>query len=415
MRSTALYILALILLGCSGKKEEHLTAFSQPTVEIVSNVTHSVAGDAISLVFKAEIDIDNFKLHIKNAFGSVLLSPEISEKENMVFHIPKNYTRVAGPCRWELLIDGHMVKQGKFDIATNAPKATYIESYFGPRSVTAGYNDYSMLTVAPTDAFDNPLDDGTKVTVKYQFQDNIDAVEIETESFFAFYNVRSTLKSGRILVTAECNGTTSKELATIVYPNNATNFSISSASAHNYADGNQIITFTSDIIKDEYGNIVTNGTLVTFVIKTDQDAYLYTIGTTINGIAEAKTLHPDKAAEWEIQAFVTGAAESNTTSFTFNAAIKDYPVHFSKGNRNIDIGPFESFMKQLIPDGLLVQLDIYDMDDVFISSKKTTTKNGVCNIFLGEYFLAEGKYKLKINAAGITKEFIKNIDGDTVE
>ena len=62
-----------------------------------------------------------------------------------------------------------------------------------------------------------------------------------------------------------------------------------------------------------------------------------------------------------------------------------------------------------------MQLDIYDMDGVFISSKKTTTKNGVCNIFLGEYFLAEGKYKLKINAAGITKEFIKNIDGDTVE
>ena len=127
-------------------------------------------------MFKAEIDIDNFKLHIKNAFGSVLLSPEISEKENMVFHIPKNYTRVAGPCRWELLMDGHMIKQGKFDIATNAPKATYIESYFGPRSVTAGYNDYSMLTVAPTDAFDNPLDDGTKVTVKYQFQDNIDCL-----------------------------------------------------------------------------------------------------------------------------------------------------------------------------------------------------------------------------------------------
>lgn len=415
MDGKILYILAFILLGCSNKKEEQTTSFTKPAVEIISNTTNSVAGEAISLVFKTEADVNTIKLYIKNAFGSTFLSPTISESQNIVFHIPKNYTRIAGPCRWKLLLEGHNIQEGKFDVATNAPKATYIESYFGPRSVTAGYNDYSMLTIAPTDAFDNPLDDGTKITVKYQFQENIDETEIETESFFAFYNVRSTLKSGRILVTAECNGTTSKELATIVYPDNATDFTISGTSAHNYADGNQIITFTSDIIKDKYGNIVTNGTLVTFVIKTDKDAYLYTIGTTINGIAEAKTLHPDEAANWEIQAFVTGAAESNTTNFTFNAAIKDYPVHFSKGNRNLDIGPFESFMKQLIPDGLLTQLDIYDANGTYIDTKKTTSKNGVCTIFLGEHFLEDGDYILKLTAAGITKEFRKNIHGDTVK
>ena len=415
MRIRIVFILSLILIGCSDKQEEQASKVVYPKVDLVSNITNSIAGEAISLTFKADTDINNIKLQIKNAFGSVLLSPEASKKEDIVFQIPKNYTRVAGPCRWQLLVDGHTLQKGTVDIATNAPKATYIESYFGPRSVTAGNNDFSMLTIAPTDAYDNPLDDGTPVTVKYQFQDNIDELQIETESFFAFYNVRSTLKSGRILVTAECNGTSSKELATIVYPDNAVNFSISSSSAHNYADGNQIITFKSDVIKDQYGNIVTNGTLVTFVIKNDQDAYLYTIGTTINGVAEAKTLHPDKAATWEIQAFVTGAADSNTDNFTFKAAIKDYPVHFSKGNRNIDVGPFESFMKQLIPDGLLLQLDIYDMNGAFVTSKKTTTKNGVCNIYLGEYFLAAGKYNLKISAAGITKEFIKDIDGDTVE
>ena len=227
--------------------------------------------------------------------------------------------------------------------------------------------------------------------------------------------MRSTLQSGRILVSSECNGINSKELATIVYPSNATNFGITASSAHNFADGNQIITFKSDIIKDEFGNMVTNGTLVTFVIKNENDSYLYTIGTTVNGIAEAKTLHPDKATNWEIQAFVTGAAESNTTEFSFKAAVKDYPVHFSKGNRNIDIGPFESFMKQLIPDGLLLQLDIYDADGIFITSKKTTTKNGACNIFLGEHFLPEGNYQLKLFAAGITKEFTKNIHGDTIK
>lgn len=415
MRIKILFVLSLILLGCSNKKEEQPKEFSYPIIELVSQPNSSIAGNPITLSFKTDGTIKDLKLQVKNAYGNVILETEKASNELITFNIPKNFTRIAGPCRWKLLLNGHTLRNGKFDITTNTLKATYVESYFGPRSVTAGYNDYSMLTISPTDAYDNPLDNGTEVTVKYQFLENINELKITTENFFAFYNVRSTLQSGRILVSSECNGTNSKELATIVYPSNATNFDITASSAHNFADGNQIITFKSDIIKDEFGNMVTNGTLVTFVIKNENDSYLYTIGTTVNGIAEAKTLHPDKATNWEIQAFVTGAAESNTTEFTFNAAIKDYPVHFSKGNRNIDIGPFESFMKQLIPDGLLLQLDIYDTDGIFITSKKTTTKNGACNIFLGEHFLPEGNYQLKLIAAGITKEFTKNIHGDTIK
>ncbi|MDO6470663.1 hypothetical protein [Maribacter sp. 1_MG-2023] len=415
MRIKILMILSIVLLGCSSKKKEQPKETNIPNATFITATNTSVAGEAITLAFKTDMPTSNYKLHLKNAYGNVLLNPDNSTAENITFNIPTNFTRIAGPFRWKLLLNGETLRIGTHEIATNAPKATYVESYFGPRSITAGKNDFSMLTISPTDAYDNPLDDGTEVTVKYQFLENIDELKITTESFIAWYNVASTLKSGRILVTSECNGTTSKELATIVYPSNAVNFNISSSSAHNFADGNQIVTFKSDIIKDEFGNMVTNGTLVTFVIKNENDSYLYTIGTTINGIAEAKTLHPDKASSWEIQAFVTGAAESNTAEFEFKAAIKDYPVHFSKGNRNIDIGPFESFMKQLIPDGLLLQLEIYDTEGNFIESKITTTKSGVCNIFLGEYFLPDGEYVFKITAAGITKEFTKSIHGDTVK
>ncbi len=402
----------IIILGCSSKKEQQPTQKNAPKIELLSKKNNFVAGDSITLLFKTEASNYNIKLQVKNAYGNTLLSPSKKENNQILFSLPKNYTRLAGPCRWKVLYNKEILLHGKLDIKTNTSKATYIESYFGPRSVTAGYNDYSMLTISPTDFYDNPLDDGTEVTVKYQFLENITELKITTQNFFSFYNVRSTLKSGRILVTSECNGTTSKELTTIVYPSNATNFSIQASSAHNYADGNQILTFTSDVIKDEFGNTVSNGTLVTFIIKNENNAHLYTIGTTLNGIVEAKTLHPDKASNWEVQAFVTGAAESNTIEYTFKSAIKDYPVTFSKGNRNIDIGPFESFMKQLVPDGILLKLDIYDKDGKFIETKKTTTKNGVCTIFLGEHFLPQGDYILKLEAAGISKEFKKNIHGN---
>ena len=414
MRFIYIILLIFFFICCSSNSKGEILQkkTALPIVELMTEQTNYIAGDSISINFKSNSNTKDVWLQVKNAYGNTLLNPLNTADNLLSFKLPENYRKLAGPCRWKLLKNGRILLNGKINISTNAPKATHIESYFGPRSITAGRNDFSMLTISPTDVFDNPLDDDTEVTVKYQFLENISSVNIKTENFIAWYNVASTIKSGRILVTSECNGTNSKELTTIVYPSNGTNFKITASSAHKFADGNQILTFKSDIIKDEFGNEVTNGTLVTFVIKNENNSYLYTIGTTLNGIAEAKTLHPDKASNWEIQAFITGAAESNKIKFNFKAAIKDYPVYFSKGNRNIDIGPFESFMKQLVPDGLLLQLDIYDMKGKFIETKKTTTKNGSCNIYLGEYFLPNGDYKLKFKAAGITKKFTKNIHGD---
>lgn len=414
MRLLYIIILSIFFASCSSNSKKELVEENLilPEVELATQQIDYVAGDSIALNFQSTSAVKNAKLQVKNAYGNTLLEPIDNNENKLSFSLPKNYRQLAGPCRWKLLTThGNELLAGRINISTNAPKATYIESYFGPRSISAGRDDFSMLTISPTDIYDNPLDNGTDVTVKYQFLENISELSIKTKDFIAWYNVASTLKSGRILVTSECNGTTSKELATIVYPSNGTNFKISASSAHKFADGNQILTLKTDIIKDEFGNQVTNGTLVTFIIKNENNSYLYTIGTTLNGIAEAKTLHPDKAANWEIKAYITGAAESNTITFNFKSAIKDFPVHFSKGNRNIDIGPFESFMKQLVPDGILLQMDIYDVNGNFIETKKTTTKDGSCNIFLGEYFLPDGDYKLKLKAAGISKEFIKNMHG----
>ncbi len=411
MRYILISFISFLLFSCSSKEKQQIITVEHPLVTIESKKTEYIAGDHIKLVFKTSKVVD-LKLQLKNAYGNVLINPTEINGALVNFNIPKNYSRLAGPCHWKLLHTGNILLSGTVSIATNKTEITHLESYFGPRSVTAGYNDYSMLTIAPTDVYDNPLDNDTPVTIKYQFLENISDLQVTTENFIAWYNVRSTTKSGRILVTSECNGTTSKELTTIVFPSNATNFNISASSAHNYADGNQILTFKSDIIRDEFGNMVSDGTLVTFVIKNEKGAHLYTVGTTLNGIVEARTLHPDYPAKWEVQAFITGAAQSNLTNFNFQSAIKDYPVTFSKGNRHIEIGSFESFMNQLVPDGILVQLDIYNKDLKFIETKKTTTKNGSSTIYLGAYFLPNGTYTFKIKAAGITKEYTKKLHGN---
>ena len=377
---------------------------------MVTQKTNYKAGDSIRLVFTADQQSENIKLHVKNAFGTLLL-PYQKQNDQIVFILPTNFTRKAGLCFWKLIQENETLLKGNIDIIPMTEKGTNMETYFGPRSITAGDNDYSMLVIAPTDVYDNTVSNGTEVTIKTQFLEKISDIKVATNNLMAWYNVRSPQKSGRILVTALCNGTTSNELTTIVFPANSTDFKINAIMDHNFADGNQIIKFKSDKIKDEFGNVVSDGTLVTFMIKNQKDAYLYTVGTTIDGVVEARTLHPSAASEWNIQAYITGASKSDAINVSFKTAIADYEIYFSKGNRNIDIGPLKSFMKQLVPDGILVQLDIYSSTGEFIETKKTTTKKGVSNIFLSPEYLPDGTYKLIIEAAGIKKEIIKEING----
>jgi len=402
-----LYI--LFALGCSSKKEEAPRTVPIK-VSLVTQKTNYKAGDSIRLVFTADQQSENIKLHVKNAFGTLLL-PYQKQNDQIVFILPTNFTRKAGLCFWKLIQENETLLKGNIDIIPMTEKGTNMETYFGPRSITAGDNDYSMLVIAPTDVYDNTVSNGTEVTIKTQFLEKISDIKVATNNLMAWYNVRSPQKSGRILVTALCNGTTSNELTTIVFPANSTDFKINAIMDHNFADGNQIIKFKSDKIKDEFGNVVSDGTLVTFMIKNQKDAYLYTVGTTIDGVVEARTLHPSAASEWNIQAYITGASKSDAINVSFKTAIADYEIYFSKGNRNIDIGPLKSFMKQLVPDGILVQLDIYSSTGEFIETKKTTTKKGVSNIFLSPEYLPDGTYKLIIEAAGIKKEIIKEING----
>ncbi|QWX84747.1 hypothetical protein H0I23_03640 [Cellulophaga sp. HaHaR_3_176] len=409
MHKLVYIVICFIFLACSSKKEEPLNIIVIKAELLLKNKKYN-AGDSIIIPFKINNQSAEVKLHIKNAFGTLLLNPEI-KNEKIIFSLPTNFSRKSGFCHWKLLEKGQTILKGKIEISPNVEKGTNMETYFGPRSITAGYKDYSMLVISPTDIFDNTVIKGTEVIIKSQFQKLINEYKVETTDLMAWYNVRSTTKAGRILVTSECNERTSKELTTIVFPSNSTNFKIKAFQDHDYADGNQILKLKSDIIKDEFGNIVSDGTLVTFIIENDKKFRLYTVGTTISGVVEARTLHPSEAANWNVQAFITGASESNVIDVDFRTAITDFQIYFSKHNRNIDIGPIESFMKQLVPDGILVQLDIYTENGEFIETKKTTTKEGVSSIFLSPEYLDDGTYRLVIKAAGITKEFTKQING----
>ncbi len=285
------YILLIFITcwGCSKEKEASI-----PIAMEISALPHAIsydAGEEIKLQFKA-IDSTGIRMLVEYSMGAITLTP-VMKGDTLTFSFPEFVTRKRGLCDWTLLVNNDQKKlQGSLKISPTQTANVAMESYLGPRSITAGNRDFSMHVMAPTDEFDNPLPEGTSISSIHQFGENINSSPVVLKNLIGWQNIYSPLKSGRILVMASCRESNSKEYTTVVYPANATDFKISYERNHNYADGNQVILFSSDIIKDPFDNIVSDGTLVSFLVTNAKGVQLKAVGTTLNGIAKARFLHP---------------------------------------------------------------------------------------------------------------------------
>ena len=308
-----------------------------------------------------------------------------------------------GEVHWKLYDAQKLIDKGRFDIIANEHTKTYMESYLGPPSIIAGGEDYTMMVTAPTDSLDNPLATGTPVLIKHQFLEMIRIDALETKDMIAWKNIFSYDKSGRILVTNECKNENSKEFMAVVFPDNAVDFTINLKREHRFADGNQVTILQTSVIRDQYDNIVTDGTYVLFFVENSQGEILKTPGLTIKGVATAEILHPDYEENWKIRAYVIGLAKSDEIEVYYEPLHMDYDVMITDQGRWVVVGPLKSFMKQIIPDGAMVKIYLYQNEDL-IDYKVDTSLNGKVKFEFLEDFYPDGDYTFRIEALGITKE-----------
>lgn len=392
-------MLSLLFSGCSKKTE--VKKASNVNFELLTSEENFTAGEPFSLKFSAS-EKSSPVLVFRNAVGTTILETSYSDGA-VQFDVPKNFYEKSGICYWSLVSDAEEKMKGTLNIHVNNKNGTFLESYLGPRSLTAGPEDYAMFVMLATDFYDNPLNDSTSITSKVQFQKSQSEEILRSKNLIAWTRVRAPEKSGRMLISAACNETDSKEFTTIIYPANPIDFTISYERNHEYADGNQVIKFKTDIIRDTYGNIASEGTLVYFIITDDQGARLKAQGTTLNGKAEARLLHPEHQASWSVEAFVTGAARSKPIKVAFIASVTDYDITFLDDNRTVSVGPLKSFMNQLVPDGMPISLSVKDVNGDVLDVLRTSSMQGEGKFELSPDFFPTGSYELKIKTAGITK------------
>ncbi|MGB3776526.1 MAG: hypothetical protein WA951_14800, partial [Leeuwenhoekiella sp.] len=203
---------------------ERITAPTE--VSIPRQIT---AGDPLVFTF-TEADRSS-KLYVENGYGQTIILP--SSENVHLFQVPSFISEKSGTLEWKFL-NAKKNRAGVVQIsAQEVPRL--IENYFGPRSIQAGDNDYSMLVSIPTDRLDNPLSDGTKVNFSEYFQGNLINDSIPMRNMFAWKNVYTKRKAANITVSASAEDLQSKEMISQVYPSVATDFMISTRREHEFA------------------------------------------------------------------------------------------------------------------------------------------------------------------------------------
>ena len=363
--------------------------------------------DSIPLTLTAgDLKILNFaeakatsRVLLKNAYGKTIISPTA---ENVhIFQVPAFISEKSGILYWQLL-NAVENRSGEIKI-TAQDEPQIIENYFGPRSIQAGDNDYSMLVSIPTDQLDNPLIDGTKVEISEYFQGNLKETSIAMQHMFAYKNVYTKHKAKNITVSSSSKGLHAKEMISQIYPSTAIDFNINIRREHEYADGNQVVDIVTSQLEDAYGNVVSDGTLVEFVIENAEKMKLKSLASTISGVATAKVLHPEQPDIWNLSANVTGMAETDTISLAFKSVLKEFKVVLNKEQQKIMVGPLESFMGQWLPDGASVRLQILNKNQELVQEIQQPSEKGFAVFILPADKDYLNSYIFKVEAMGLTK------------
>ncbi len=397
-------VMALIalLFSCSTASKEEVEKTTTYNYSIKSPIDQVVTNTGILIQFESfeEEYVDQLEFIISGTYGTTVLPIELDNKQ-LKINIPKEITQHAGIINWQLIAGGKTIQNGDFKLFSNTSALKTVENYLGPRSIIANNRDYTMLVSIPVDSLDNLLPDGTNVLMQHQFKGTINKEVHKVTAGFTWQRINSPLTTGRLITGSTLSNISSTELVADVFPDIARPFKIYEDSNHNYADANEIISIKTDQIKDPNGNVMSDGTIVTFFMTDNFNQRWTTTASTVNGYAFAKALHPEKPSTWTVRGVITGMVESPEIDINFKSILKE--IIIQKQERNtIIIGPLTSYLGQTVPDGIQVSLKL-DGKEIILRTKK-----GIVSHTYDTKTILPGNYELKVESLGITA--LKSID-----
>jgi hypothetical protein len=257
----------------------------------------------------------------------------------------------------------------------------------------------------PTDFYGNPTAEGTNVLFRTLHADGRQSEDNRPVThLLAWQRIWSGTVSGRTFVAAEADGAFGpqadlREVAGWPVP-----FSVLIDGAPYLADGQRLFSLRTSTIADRFGNVLPDGTRVSFVVDAP-DGQRIIPAVTINGIAEAVMEAPDKPGQVTIRGSVSGVS-SQAVTLSLTAGIPAQPltvrtrVNVGAGTVRIELGPVLGTLNQHVPDGTLVQFSI--VNGRLYQTVSGLTEGGYAQTTLRLEGLAPGAYTVIASVGGRT-------------
>ncbi len=271
-----------------------------------------------------------------------------------------------------------------------------IPSFIGPKTVSFKDKRGAMVTAFPVDRYNNPTHQSESLVFTSISDLDKKTANVKTQDTYAVYDI-DTKRQEKILIGASSQYAHTKEHQIRILTGCPENIQIKTAELFPIADGRQFFRIETNIMKDEWGRIIENGTFVSFIIL-DQDSRLYAKyqGMSVSGIASVWIKNPTQAGRYYIFASVCGV-QSETKQISLDALIDE--VNYAWNNEQIVVGPITSALGQLVADGTLVSLSIFENNTKQEISKEL--RDGFVRFELDELWIDQELEEANIEIYGI--------------
>ncbi len=384
--------LILFIYSCQEKEStsiidiEHIPA----TIETKNEIE---AGELIRLNINSTTSSQLY-LILTNRLGTSIL-----EINNLNFTLPIIYSETSGVLWLELFTHHKLLDSKKIKIN---PKEAILDitSFIGPKSIITTQKEPCMLISIPVDTFDNPVKDKSIAVHKMLRPNNqLERYEIKTEHLISHHTFYAQEKTGKTLIGIRCDKANSIEKYVDEEPGWPHLISLQKEKNTLIADGKHYSTIRTNIIKDKIGNIVMDGTIVTFLLIDQENRQSQYSSSTIDGIAKIQFKHPTISSKYEIKVF-SGNAISDPIYLQFESNINEFPIQYKNNSKSILIGPITTYLDQFIPDGSEIKITIIQNNKT-IYEKINQTDKGKFRLELDELFISNNKINIEVSYSDI--------------
>ena len=368
----------------------------------VSVVPSARVGDSVSVTL-GPMDAVNgtpVLLTVLTTYGPRVLTAAFANQYARIL-LDETYTKNSGQLSL-LAQSGDARGQAQVQLVADAPVEP-LTPLVGPRSIIADGEHWSMATGIPFDRFGNPAADGTPVKIRVLHPDNrLEELDVTVQHLVAWARIFSGTQAGRTNITMQAESAYGPEETLLEVAGMPVPFKVNAAPNNVPADGRQLVTMRTEILRDKFGNTMADGTAVTFFVKTASGQLRLIPAYTLAGAAEAPLQAPTEPGIVEVWGTLYGVESLRTdVTFTPGPAVGEIPVQVipnaADHSLRLKAGPIIGMLKQYVPDGTPVQFSLTDPTG-FKQWLTATTEQGYATAEVRMPELPIGSYHVEVLA-----------------